>query len=100
MLSFFLNKIELSDKNCHFSSIKKSPACDTCQPVPNGYPIPNPNFLSIPDPYPNFFQNPRVFQVSGISESINFFFDPMCCLFEFWPVSFNAIFIYLTRMVS
>ena len=37
---------------------------------PNGYPIPDPNpkFFSIPDPYPIYFQNLRVFRVSGILE--------------------------------
>ena len=49
-------------------------------PVPNGYPIPDPNpkFFSIPDPYPICFQNHRVFRVSGISES--YVFDMENCI--------------------
>ena len=37
----------------------------------NGYPIPDPNlkYLSIPDPYPIYFQNHRVYRVSGITEN-------------------------------
>ena len=65
------------------------------QSGPNGYPIPDPNpkFLSIPEPDPIFFQNHRVFRVSGIPENFNFCINLMCRLFNFWPVSFKATYI-------
>ena len=55
------------------------------QAGPNGYPIPDPNpkFLSIPEPDPIFFQNHRVFRVSGIPENFNFCINLMCRLFKF-----------------
>ncbi len=68
---------------------------DHPRPGPNGYPIPDPNpkFLSIPEPDPIFFQNHRVFRVSGIPENFNFCINLMCRLFKFWPVSFKATYI-------
>ena len=53
----------------------------------SGYPIPDPNpkFFSIPNPYPIFFQNLRVFRVSGISE--NKAFSPNSSVIPFLATS-------------
>ena len=67
-LSCFLDIPNIS-QDIHQVSPEMSPKYPQIYPGSDGYPIPDPtrNFLAIPNPYPIFFQNHRVFRVSGIS---------------------------------
>ena len=62
-------------------------------PTGTRYPTRTRSFCRYPNPTRFFFQNHRVFRVSGIPENFNFCINLMCRLFKFWPVSFKATYI-------